>query len=269
MVPSLTLEYTEAGNLDDRMDAVKRAGFNCVNIYSGICKHLMQSVLSETKILKSQLKHHGLAADWLHAPYVYPVLYEMDIEKFSVSVGALKTAVNIAAELGVRSLVVHPFGLDFPKDVDRGDAVDQLLHAFSVLVDYSHRYGVYIAVENIDEPYSKRLLQELFEKVPGLMFCFDTGHANMWCTWEQYIPRYLNKISALHIHDNHGKADEHLLPGDGVIDFISFFKMLKAHDYNGCIGLECVQRIGNYPGGHLDLAETIFQRITQMLAKAA
>jgi sugar phosphate isomerase/epimerase len=147
MLPSLTLEYTEAGNLDDRMQAVKRAGFTCVNLYSGICKHLMQSVLSETNALKSQLKHHGLAVDWLHAPYVYPVLYDMNIEKFSVSVGALKTAVNIASELGAGSLVVHPFGLDFPENVDRGDAMDQLLHAFSVLVDYGRRYGVRIAVE--------------------------------------------------------------------------------------------------------------------------
>jgi sugar phosphate isomerase/epimerase len=101
------------------------------------------------------------------------------------------------------------------------------------------------------------------------MFCFDTGHANMWRTWEQYVPRYLNKISALHIHDNHGKADEHLLPGDGTIDFISFFKVLKAHDYNGYLGLECVQRIGNYPGDHMDLAATIFQRVSQILAKTA
>jgi sugar phosphate isomerase/epimerase len=265
MVPSLTLEYTIEGSWQDRMDAIRRAGFAAVNLYSGICKHLMQSVSSETKRLKSQIRHRNLAVDWVHAPYVQPILYDSEIEKASVSVGALKHAVTIAAELEARSLVVHPMGIEFPMEVDQGACLDQLLHAFSVLVDYGQEYGVQIAVENIDEPFSTRILKVLFDQIQDLTLCFDTGHAHHWHTWDAYIPDHIERISALHIHDNHGQSDQHLIPGDGNIDFTTFFKALKSHGYNGYLGLECVQRIGSYSGGCPDLAETIRERLHLIL----
>jgi sugar phosphate isomerase/epimerase len=153
MIPSLTLEYTQEGSWQDRMNAIRRAGFTEVNLYSGICKHLMQSVSNETKRLKSQIRHRNLSVDWVHAPYVQPVLYDAEIERASVSVGALKHAVTIAAGLEARPLVVHPMGIEFPMEVDQGACLDQLLHAFSVLVDYGQEYGVQIAIENKDIVY--------------------------------------------------------------------------------------------------------------------
>jgi sugar phosphate isomerase/epimerase len=265
MIPSLTLEYTQEGSWQDRMNAIRRAGFTAVNLYTGICKHLMQSASSETKRLRSQIRHRNLSVDWVHAPYVQPILYDAEIEKASVSVGALKHAVTIAAELEAQSLIVHPMGIEFPKEVDQGACLDQLLNAFAILVDYGQEHGVQIAVENIDEPYSTRILKELFARIQDLTLCFDTGHANHWHTWDVYIPNYIERISALHIHDNHGQSDQHLIPGDGKIDFTAFFKTLKSQGYNGYLGLECVQRIGNYSGGCSDLAETIWERLHVML----
>jgi sugar phosphate isomerase/epimerase len=268
LLPSITIQYTQAGSLLERLEAIKEAGFTAVNLGSPMCLHLLQSTAGEIGVLQALLRQRGLAVDWLHAPYETPVLYEADSERGALSVGALKTAITIAAELEANSLIVHPFDLDFPPGIDGDGPVERLIETFSVLVEYGQRFGVDIAVENIDEPHSTRILDRLFAGVEGLRLCFDTGHAHEWRTWNHYLPAYLGRIAALHIHDNHGETDEHLLPGDGNIDFLPLLRSLQSINYRGFLGIECIQQRGNYPGGCRDLATTIGERMARLLEKA-
>lgn len=261
MIPSLTLEYSESENLTGKLEALQINGFQAVNIGTPQCSHLICSSLAEVRSLMKLIHTFDLVVDWVHAPYRNTVLYDKENEYFNLSVGALKTAVIIASELEARSLVIHPFNHNFPQDVDYGSRVEQMVETLSVLVDYGRVLGVEIAIENIDEPFSYNLLEPLFKKLPDLKFCFDTGHAEVWNTWEKYLPTFTDRISALHIHDNHGEKDEHLIPGDGEIDFVPFLKQLKTHGYNGYLGLECVQKISRYPGEYHELADTIRKRI--------
>ena len=64
-------------------------------------------------------------------------------------------------------------------------------------------------------------------------WCFDVGHA--WCSG--YAPDILKKCSvvplSLHIQDNDGSGDQHLIPGDGTIDWKLFTDTLKEIGYLG------------------------------------
>ncbi len=270
MLPSITLEYTETGSLQERMDAVMKAGFTAINLASTQCKHLLRSRSIETDGLKLELQQHGLAVDWVHSPFIRSVLYDGSDEKYPLTIGALKAAIIIAAELEARSLIVHPFDKNFSAErITHPDAINQLIEAFSILVDYGRWHGVLIAVENIDEPYSAQILTRLLQQVDGLKMCFDTGHAERWQAWENYLPVFLPRISALHIHDNHGVKDEHLVPGDGTIDFVPFFRALKSIDYSGYLGIECDQKIGHYAGDFKNLPKKVWDRIERLVAAAA
>jgi len=50
----------------------------------------------------------------------------------------------------------------------------------------------------------------------------------------------------VHIDDNFGETDDHLMPGDGNIDFKPFAKALKGSGYKGYVSAE-ISIFGNYP----------------------
>ena len=53
-----------------------------------------------------------------------------------------------------------------------------------------------------------------------------------------YINKFEEKIIHVHWHDNHGKRDEHLPIGEGLIDHVETVKALKYIDYDKTITLE-------------------------------
>jgi sugar phosphate isomerase/epimerase len=52
-----------------------------------------------------------------------------------------------------------------------------------------------------------------------LKVCFDTGHAHMAGGVQPAFRMLRDRIAVMHIHDNHGEKDEHLLPYEGEIDW--------------------------------------------------
>ena len=79
------------------------------------------------------------------------------------------------------------------------------------------------------------IIADLVEKVDSDWFgwCFDVGHA--WCCG--YAPDVLKECSvtpmSLHIQDNDGSGDQHLIPGDGTIDWNVFTQTLQEIGYLG------------------------------------
>jgi sugar phosphate isomerase/epimerase len=67
--------------------------------------------------------------------------------------------------------------------------------------------------------------------------CFDIGHANVVGDIDNFlenIKRFLN----VHIHDNNGHRDEHLVLGEGSIDIPNFVDLL-VKQYSGSVIIEC------------------------------
>ena len=72
--------------------------------------------------------------------------------------------------------------------------------------------------------------------------CFDSGHNHAHFKDELDLKRFKNKIFAVHLHDNKGELDEHLLPFDGTINWNKVIKDLKDNNYDGPITLELCYR---------------------------
>ena len=70
--------------------------------------------------------------------------------------------------------------------------------------------------------------------------CHDVGHQSCYTPQENYENRFGSRIAYTHLHDNLGigGGDLHLLPGDGIIDFPSYFDALRAVGYKGTFNLE-------------------------------
>ena len=143
--------------------------------------------------------------------------------------------VEEAACCGVPTLVFHPF----EKRVPAGGDWALFTQRFRRLADCARHGGVRLAVENLGDPEALRRILEDSLQDPAVGLCFDSGHANVTSHGDfSLLTRYPDRIFALHLHDNNGKADQHLLPLQGNIPWTCFVNTISQTSYAGSFLLE-------------------------------
>jgi sugar phosphate isomerase/epimerase len=177
----------------------------------------------------------------VHAP-----LSDINIASFSdrvreASLAEVLETIRIGGELGVKCVTVHP-GLVSPSSSLDQERVRALVREALLKVSKaSEEHGVPVAVENM--PRMRWLIfrepQELLKVIEGtgLGICLDVGHANTsgnTDAWLELADRFMN----VHLHDNRGERDEHLVLGEGTVPLARVLGALKAN-YRGTYVIEC------------------------------
>lgn len=153
----------------------------------------------------------------------------------------LKREIVLCNRLGASVLVVHPCSLGFAAhtwDAAYTKAVDAILmervEEYGELAKANH---VVLALENGPVEVLTQVMDLV--KAKGLQdrlgICIDTGHASMHAKEDPtylyaLLERFLPHLVQLHVHDNHGVADDHLVPGTGCIDWQRVFALLNGVD---------------------------------------
>ena len=90
-------------------------------------------------------------------------------------------------------------------------------------------------------------LDYIFQHIdsPRLGFCYDSGHENCKHPNADCLSRYGQRLFAVHLDDNFGDSDLHLLPYDGTINW----KVLKKKIDN-CKKLNCLTIEGDFKVDH-------------------
>ncbi len=157
----------------------------------------------------------------VHSPYMDLSPGAVDADVRLVTQEKLKKAVDISHALGARGIVCHG-----GYDKWRFDGHEEWWLASSietwtpVLKDAGDDLPVMI--ENIFEETPSTLIALLDHfKDRNLWFCFDTGHFNLFSTvpLEGWLVPLKDRLKEFHIHDNHGRSDEHLPVGQGTFPF--------------------------------------------------
>ena len=142
-------------------------------------------------------------------------------------VDEVKRAIEIAELIPFRYLIQHigVSGQEF--DERRLDAAFSSLDEIKV---FASQRGVEVLLENTPNQLStaERLNFFLSETHLNLGYCFDIGHAHMTGRMPDEFELMKNRIRSTHIHDNDGKQDQHLFPGEGTIDWSSAMRLLAA-----------------------------------------
>ena len=81
-------------------------------------------------------------------------------------------------------------------------------------------------------------------------FCLDSGHTNVavgggCLSVPDYIRYFGDRIKMLHLHDNDGVNDQHLIPGFGYINWPAVFDALEEVGYDGYYNYELVLKFGD------------------------
>ena len=146
--------------------------------------------------------------------------------------------------LGTRYTVIHPVHKRADGSIiDNDDEFVSInTKSYIPLIEVAERNGVILLTENVLWGSSIRpsAISALVSEVnsPYFGWCYDTGHTNARGHSYKELLGLHNAPLSLHIHDNHGAHDEHLLPGDGNIDWKECLDTLITVGYKGEIVLE-------------------------------
>jgi len=111
------------------------------------------------------------------------------------------------------------------------------------LTKRAEELGVYVALENTVWPgYIEFVLDNIDS--PNLGVCFDSGHNHLYFKDAFNFKRFKNKIMCVHLHDNDGTSDQHMLPFDGNINWDEVTYELKNANYKGVTTAEVDTKSG-------------------------
>ena len=158
------------------------------------------------------------------------------------------------AELGVENIVYHPIA---PPQLQERMDTDGCKHAnreyISRAAQRAGSLGLNIAIENMFSspmPDGKILwrycsnpaeLADLVDSIgmQNVKICMDVGHAHIM---KENLPDsfalYGKRLAALHIQDNDGASDQHLMPFHGTINWDSLMLALAECRYSGDLTFE-------------------------------
>jgi sugar phosphate isomerase/epimerase len=122
--------------------------------------------------------------------------------------------------------------------------LDNLIKSLREIVSYAEKLKVKVMLENV--PLSNGIhnvheFKYIIDNVASLSVHLDIPHAftsGGMNSVIDYINTFREKIIHVHWHDNHGKRDEHLPIGEGLIDHEKAVHALKDIGYDRTITLE-------------------------------
>ena len=160
------------------------------------------------------------------------------------TINLLKQWLELFCAIGVKACVLHPGGGKASAEGWSQEKIfDTRVESLRILTDFIKDMPTAIAMENcgsygnnIDD--SLRVINAVNSDNIGI--CLDTGHLNLINgNQDEFIRKSGSKLLALHIADNLGIYDDHMLPySKGTVDWNSVLKALKDISYSGLFNFE-------------------------------
>ncbi len=202
--------------------------------------------------LQEWLADAGLELHGIHAPVSESFvggrwgpalsLASVDRDRRAQAVGEAERALHIARRIPVGVFVTH-LGVPRAQQPPPGDNNrDAARRSVEELQQIAEPLGVRLAVEVIPNDLSRvgSLVHFVEEDLDGVDvgICLDFGHAHMDGDLVDAIETVSGHLIATHVHDNRGRADEHLVPFDGTIDWPGVMTAVQKVGYDGTLLLE-------------------------------
>jgi sugar phosphate isomerase/epimerase len=194
----------------------------------------------------------NLVYQFLDASSSYDLSFSVHAPLSDINIGSLNervresslrevvSSIKAARRMEIGLVTIHP-GFNSPAGMlDRPKVLQTTLESLSYIESVSRDLGVKVALENMPNmgPLTMgRTPEELLQLLGSfdLGICFDVGHANTMGKIEEFLA-LKNRFTNVHLHDNTGERDQHLMVGEGNIDFKKLLAALS--DYQGRFVIE-------------------------------
>ena len=160
-----------------------------------------------------------------------------------------KDMIHVASELNIRLLNFHfnaRLGRVGATEESRKVFLRNFVSSMKELTQFAETEKLALMLENVPPAGGRPLesidcFSEVMKALPSLLFHLDVAHAfieNRIKGVREYIDAFGDRLVHVHMHDNHGKEDEHLPLGMGKIDFRKVARFLKEINYDKTITFE-------------------------------
>lgn len=242
---SVSSDYFNILSPEETVDAFCEAGYHCMELGIGHGKKLLARQGSPEKIgadFAAYAADKGFAMPQGHIELELDICDPKDVD-------ALKIWLDLFCAAGVKAAVLHATGAleeSYERQLELRSATLRKLN------DYLSDTDMTICLENLfNKPMVRSVdgINELIEASGGgehLGICLDIGHLHRTRshglteqTSTEFIRKAGSRLKALHIHDNHGVTDDHLLPFTHKgLDWKEFMRALAENGYEGLFNLE-------------------------------
>jgi len=224
---------------EEMVELFEKAGYNYSELsyeHGDMLIRRSDDVVKTGKEFKEFAKAHGITFPQGHIPL------DLKISQNKEDMKTMKKYLDLYDAIGIKYCVIHCdkfIGLDLTLDEIR----EKNIIALKELGEHIKNTELVICIENLNVfPITADVILDMLSELDEEHFaiCLDTGHLHMNGGDQiEFISMAGNRIKALHIADNEGKTDQHLMPcGRGKIDFVSVFRALKKFNYDGLYNLE-------------------------------
>ncbi len=249
-------------SFDDAVTRLATIGYEGVEVMADVPHAWPAYMLPEQKAaLRHSLERNNLAisnvnAFMMHAvddprqKYWHPSWIEPDPHYRALRSRHTTKAISLAKDLGAKCITTEPGGPIAPGESWRA-GLDLFVETLKPVLEHAEREEVQLLVE--PEP---GLLIETAEQAlefmgrfdsPWLGLNFDIGHS--YCVGEdpaRVVPLLARYIRHVHLEDiASSRVHQHLLPGEGAIDFVPVVGALRSGGYDGWITVELYPYIEN------------------------
>jgi sugar phosphate isomerase/epimerase len=246
----------------DAVTRLAKIGYLAVEIMADVPHAWPAYLLEEQKqairdaLARNNLQISNVNAFMMHAVndprqrYWYPSWIEPDPHYRQIRIDHTKRALTLAKELGAPCITTEPGG-PVPPGESWSAALKLFVEMIKPVAEHAEREDVLLLVE--PEP---GLLIETADQFlefighidsPAVGMNFDVGHA--YCVKDDpatTIPRVEKYIRHFHLEDIAAtRVHQHLIPGEGAIDFAAALRAIRDIGYAGWITVELYPYVAN------------------------
>ncbi|MBU0983688.1 MAG: sugar phosphate isomerase/epimerase [candidate division Zixibacteria bacterium] len=180
----------------------------------------------------------GIDSRSFHGPFGDLCPGSFDVMVREVARTRFEQAVETAGKLGIEHLILHHGYL--PGTSKPGNWIKRSTEFWKTFLSGLPR-TCHIHIENLFE-HDPEILIEVIQAVndPRLDVCLDIGHVH--CHGKVNVIKWIeqlgDRIGYVHLHDNHGTADEHLGLGEGTLPVADACHALQTYAPDAIWGLE-------------------------------
>jgi len=248
------------------LDRLADAGFDTVELFAN--SHQIDfDDPNRLRDLARAVDRNRLAVNTVHAPF-YSSLASLKRGQF-LDLGTTDADVReMAVQEISRSFVlatlfpVDYYVLHFPDHFEES----ALLRSVDALLELARELPFKLCFENIPGTCTDTgTIARFLDQHPcPIGICYDIGHAHLNGRAVDDIRDYGVHFYTAHIHDNDGRSDAHMLPGDGNIPWDDVMHAFRTVDYKWGFMLEIRPNQDADPTDTLIRAGTVINRLMAM-----
>jgi protein FrlC len=232
--------------LQEAIRRLHKFGYQGIEVWGGRPHAYRRDLDDELDEILALLDRFGMGVpNFVPAQFRYPTILCSSNEAIRRdSVRYIQDGIDTALRLGSPYVSLCPGMTLYGEDLEQG--WNQLRRSFTELLDYTEGTDLALLIEPAHEAETTliltvedglRMIEEIGSERLGILL--DTGHANVnGEDLAQVVHSLRNVPLHIHIDDNFGDSDAHLIPGEGNIDFAPLVRALEDVGYQGFVSAE-------------------------------